>query len=63
VRSRNKVIRKSGDLTPHKVSRLTQLKFQHHGFELGLYRKKSLREKKSILYRTQSELDKICGVK
>jgi hypothetical protein len=56
-------LRELGDLAPHKVPRSTQLKFQHYGFELGLYGKKSLREKKSTLYGALSKLDKICGVK
>jgi hypothetical protein len=42
----NEVVREPGDLAPHKVPRSTRLKFQHHGFELGLHGKKSLREKK-----------------
>ena len=46
-----------------QVPRSTQLKFQHYGVELGLYGKKSLREKKSTLYGALSKLDKICGVK
>jgi len=51
------------NLAPHKVAKSTRLKFQHHGFELGLHGKKSLREKKSTLYGALSKLDKICGVK
>jgi hypothetical protein len=38
--------REPGDLPPHKVRRSTWLTFQHNGFELDLYRKKSLREQK-----------------
>ena len=38
--------REPGDLAPHKVRRSTRLIFQHHGFELGLHGKKSLREQK-----------------
>jgi hypothetical protein len=56
-------VREPGDLAPHKVPRSTQLKFQHHRFELGLYRKKSSREKKSTLYGALNKLDKICGIK
>ena len=56
-------MREPGDLAPYKVPRSNPLKFQHHGFELGLHRKKSLREKKSTLYGALSKSDKICGVK
>jgi len=56
-------VREPGDLAPHKVSRSTRLKFQHHGFELGLHGKKSLREKKLTLYGALSKSDTICGVK
>jgi len=59
----NEVVREPGDLAPHKVPRSTRLKYQHHGFELGLHGKKSLRENKSTLYGALSKLDKICGVK
>jgi hypothetical protein len=59
----NEVVRESLETTPHKVPRSTQLKFQHHRFELGLLGKKSLREKKSTLYGALSKSDKICGVK
>jgi hypothetical protein len=55
--------KKTKDLAPHKVPRSTRLIFQHHRFELGLHGKNSLREKKSTLYGTLSELEKICGVK
>jgi hypothetical protein len=55
--------REPGDLAPHKVPRSTRVKFQHHGFELGLYGKKSLMDKKYTLYGALSKLDKICGVK
>jgi hypothetical protein len=56
-------VRELGDLAPHKDPRSTRLKFQHHGFELGLHGKKSLREKKSTLYGALIKLDKICVVK
>jgi hypothetical protein len=56
-------VREPRDLAPHKVAKSTRLKFQHHGFELGLHGKKSLREKESTLYGALSKLDKICGVK
>ena len=51
-------MREPGDLTLYKLPRLTRLKFQHHGFELGLHGKKSSREKKSTLYGALSKLDK-----
>jgi hypothetical protein len=56
-------VREPGDLAPHKDPRSTQLKFQHHGFELGLHGKKSLREKKSTLYGALIILRKIYVVK
>ena len=56
-------MREPGDLAPHKVPRSTQLKFQHHRFELGLHGKKSLRENNYTLYGALSKSDKICGVK
>jgi len=45
----NEVVREPGDLAPQKVPWLTWLKFQHHGFELSLHGKNSLREKSSTL--------------
>ena len=56
-------MREPGDLAPHNVPRSTQLKFQHHGFELGLHGKNSLRENKPTLYGALSELEKICDIK
>jgi hypothetical protein len=59
----NEVVREPANLAPYKVSRSTWLRFQHHGSELGLNRKKSLMEQKSTLYGVLSKLDKICGAK
>jgi len=59
----NGIVREPGDIAPYQIPRSSRLKFQHHGFELGLHGKKSLREKKSTLYWALSKSDKICGVK